>query len=307
MNINATVAEVAMVNHGLVCRRLLRERGLSGASIDRWLANSSAEVIVPGVYRIFTAADGRQPIAAAVMTLRVGVADLHTAASLHGFPLGYRGLPQVVVPHGGTNRSGLASVRQTRDLNELDVRRVDNIPSLTLARTICELAAVLSPQAAARFVTQAIGSGKVAESEVVACDLSMARQGRPGVKQRRQVLDPLLVGGDVDLTVLERTFLERYVRCQLPTLEVQFAPPWFDGVRGVVDFARPSERIIIEVDGRAWHSSVDARLEDARRDRRAQRHGWIVYRFGWDEVVHRWSEVEAHLRHVIAAEGSTPA
>ena len=296
-----------MANHGVVCRRLLRERGLSGASIDRWFANSSAEAIVPGVYRIFSTTDGWQPIAAAVMTLRAGVADLHTAASLHGFRLGYRGLPQVVVPHGGTNRSGLAAVRQTRNLNDVDVGRVENIPSLTLARTVCELAAVLSPQAAARFVTQAIGSGKVAESEVVACDLSMARQGRPGVKARRLVLDPLLIGSDIDLTVLERTFLERYRASGLPTLAIQFAPPWFDGVRGVVDFARPSARVIVEVDGRAWHSSVDARSEDARRDRRAQRHGWAVYRFGWDEVVHRWIEVEAHLRHVLATEDSAPA
>lgn len=241
------------------------------------------------------------------MTLRAGVAGLHTAASLDGFRLGYRGLPQVVVPHGGTNRSGLASVRQTRDLNALDVRTVENIPALTLARTVCELAAVLSPKAAERFVTEAIGSGKVAESEVVACDLSMARRGRPGVKKRREVLDPLLLGSDIDLTVLERTFLGRYQASGLPAVESQFTPPWFDGVRGVVDFARPSEQVIIEVDGRAWHSSVAARAEDASRDRRAQRHGWTVYRFGWDEVVHRWIEVESHLRHVLAVEGSTPA
>lgn len=307
MNINVVVAELATANHGLVCRRLMRERGLSGASIDRWLASSSAEVIVPGIYRAFRTSDGLQPIAAAVMALRAGVADLHTAALLHGFPLGHRGLPQVVVPHGGTNRSGLASVRQTRDLTELDIDLVSGIRALTLARVTCELVLVLSRPAAARLVTRAISSGKVTESQIVACDLAMARRGRPGVKRRREVLDPLLVGVDIELTVLERTFLQSYQRTGLPHLEAQFAPPWFDGMSGVVDFARPLERLIIEVDGRAWHTSVDARLEDARRDRRAQRHGWTVCRFGWDEVVHRWSEVEGHLRHLIDVDQPRPA
>ncbi len=170
---------------------------------------------------------------------------------------------------------------------------------MTLARTVCELTPMLSSPAAERLVTRALSSNGLSESELIACDMSMARRGRPGVRVRRERLAPLLTGSAVELSVLEREFLRRYSVCGLPPLVSQYRPPWSDGVTGVVDFALVEHRLILELDGRAWHDSVDARVEDARRDRRAERHGWRVLRFGWDEVVHRWGEVADYLRFVV--------
>ena len=53
----------------------------------------------------------------------------------------------------------------------------------------------------------------------------------------------------------------------------QFRPPWFDGVRGTVDFADPAARVILEVDGRSWHATSQAMADDRRRDRVAAGHG----------------------------------
>lgn len=299
MEIHAFVASLALEHHGIVTRRMLRNAGVSTRAIDRWVASARFEVVVPGVYRVFDADPELQRISLAVLSVKNGAADLETAAELHGIPVHHTGLPRVVVPHGGTNRSGLARVRQTRALPVVDVCAAQNIRCLTLARTVCELIPRLSAPAAERLTTRALSSGGLSESELTACDQSMARQGRPGVQKRRDRLAPLLVGATADLSFLERMFLTRYQASGLPPLEVQFRPPWFDGVQGVVDFALPEQRLIVEVDGRAWHDSVDARLNDARRDRRAERHGWRVVRFGWDEVSHRWSEVVGHLGFVV--------
>jgi len=291
---------VAMSNHGLVTRSLLRQAGMSDQRIDRWMRSGQLRPIGPGIYRLFETQGDRSAIAAAVLSIQGSAADLHTAAKLHGLSMPQPDcLPQIVVPRSGTNRSGLAEVRQSGHLPSDDLCVVDGIRSLTIARTVCELVPMVGPGVSERLITSALSHSSLTESELQACDMSLARRGRPGVQLRRSRLGLLLTGEDTDLTVLERRFLLNYQTSGLPRVEAQFRPPWFEGIRGVVDFGLEGWRVIIEVDGRAWHSSIAAREEDARRDRRAVRHGWQVLRFSWDEVVHRWSEVESHLRFVL--------
>lgn len=291
---------VAMANHGLVTRALLRQNGMTDQRIDRWMRSGQLRPIGSGVYRLFETPGDRWEIAAAVLSIAGSAADLHTAAKLHSLSMPQpMSLPLIVVPRSGTNRSGLAEVRQSGHLPNEDICVVDGIRSLTIARTVCELVPLVGPGVSERLITSALSHTELTESELQACDMSLARRGRPGVQHRRSRLGLFLTGEDTDLTVLERRFLLNYQSTDLPGVEAQFRPPWFDGVKGVVDFGIEGWRVIIEVDGRAWHSSIAARDEDARRDRRAARHGWQVLRFSWDEVVHRWAEVESHLRFVL--------
>jgi hypothetical protein len=209
------------------------------------------------------------------------------------------GLPQIVVRRSGTNRSGLATVRQSGHLPTVDLCVADGVRSLTIARTVCELVPIVSAGASERLVTRALSQTALTESELMACDASLARRGRPGVQRRRKRLGPLLTGQSADLSALERLFLLKYQTALLPELIAQFRPPWFEGTVGIVDFRVEGHRVLVELDGRSWHSSVDAKIADVRRDRRADRHGWRVVRFSWDEVVHRWAEVVDYLEFVL--------
>ena len=69
-----------------------------------------------------------------------------------------------------------------------------------------------------------------------------------------------------------------------------------DGFRGLVDVAWPAKKLIVELDGRRWHAVSEAQQNDRRRDRQANAHGWLVLRFGWEEIVERPTEVVAQLR-----------
>ncbi|MGH9037211.1 MAG: endonuclease domain-containing protein, partial [Acidimicrobiia bacterium] len=51
-----------------------------------------------------------------------------------------------------------------------------------------------------------------------------------------------------------------------------------------VDFARPEDRLLIELDGRLWHSSAADRERDRQKDERATAHGWRTVRITWVEV-----------------------
>ena len=51
-----------------------------------------------------------------------------------------------------------------------------------------------------------------------------------------------------------------------------------------VDFAYPDVKLAIELDGAAYHSSLNARHRDRTRENRIVALGWRVLRFTWNDV-----------------------
>ncbi len=58
------------------------------------------------------------------------------------------------------------------------------------------------------------------------------------------------------------------------------------GARLVIpDFRWPSERLVIEADGGAWHDNPIARADDIERQRLLEAHGEQVLRVNWRQTV----------------------
>ena len=68
---------------------------------------------------------------------------------------------------------------------------------------------------------------------------------------------------------------------------------------GVVDFVIGT-RLVIEIDGYAYHSDPDAFEKDRRRDARLSARGYRVLRFSYKQVTSHWSEVKAAVLASIA-------
>lgn len=60
------------------------------------------------------------------------------------------------------------------------------------------------------------------------------------------------------------------------------------------------DRLIVQLDGYAFHSSAADRGRDLRHDRELIAHGYTVLRFTYAEVVHHWPRVEAAIVRAIA-------
>ena len=56
------------------------------------------------------------------------------------------------------------------------------------------------------------------------------------------------------------------------------------------------DRLIVEVDGSEHHAGHDAFVSDRERDAWHAASGYYVVRLTYDQVVHRWHEVESLLR-----------
>ncbi len=70
---------------------------------------------------------------------------------------------------------------------------------------------------------------------------------------------------------------------------------------GRVDMAYESHRLVIEADGRRWHATSAAFLEDRERDNKAQLAGWRVLRFSWWDVEERPAYVTSAIRTALCA------
>jgi very-short-patch-repair endonuclease len=57
-----------------------------------------------------------------------------------------------------------------------------------------------------------------------------------------------------------------------------------DGVVAVADFAWPEHRLIVEIDGREWHTDREAFQRDRRRQNALIDARWRVLRFTVDDV-----------------------
>ncbi len=67
------------------------------------------------------------------------------------------------------------------------------------------------------------------------------------------------------------------------------------GRRYFLDAAFPKERVAVEIDGRAHHSSAAVFQSDRRRQNDLVAAGWTVLRFTWEDIVHRPHEVVARV------------
>lgn len=73
---------------------------------------------------------------------------------------------------------------------------------------------------------------------------------------------------------------------------------------GIGDAVRREFKIVIEVDGRAWHTAVDRFQHDRTRQNALVNAGWMVLRFTWEDVSERPSHVASIVRQALQnAEG----
>lgn len=63
----------------------------------------------------------------------------------------------------------------------------------------------------------------------------------------------------------------------------------------LVDIAFPAARVAIEVDGWAWHMDAERAAADKRRQNALVRHGWIILRYTWHDLVGRPNAVLAEI------------
>jgi very-short-patch-repair endonuclease len=176
-------------------------------------------------------------------------------------------------------------VHQFDDLLSDHRTAVDGLPLTTPARTIVDLAAVVLPARLLRIVEDTNHARLVSYADVGTCMTSVARRGKPGIRRLARTLDRLTATGATTMSSLERKLFEMIDGAGLPRPRSQFPFPGRLFTNGCVDAAYVDAKIVIEADGRAWHTRIADIKRDHDRDGDAARHGWQTLRLLHENII----------------------
>ncbi len=190
-------------------------------------------------------------------------------------------------------------VHRTDTLGPADVTSVEGILATTIPRTLLDLGAVVPFEVVELAAQAAIVEDRISAVDLICVLERLGRRGRRGTASLRAVVrDSLPLNGITSMLELD---LQRLIQaCPVPAPVLQH-PIQIDGVRYRLDKAWPKLRIVVEADGRRWHSTRKDFEEGMARIRAITAAGWDHYRYGWNDVHRRPGEVKAQITAVVSA------
>ena len=294
------LAKLAQHQLGLFTRSQASEIGLSRGLLASWVSSGRLHHVHPTVFAVGSAPQSfEQRALAACLAVPSAVAGFETAARLRRFSP----LPPpliVVTTRAETHRVAGIEVHRTNYLPIRHMGTVGSVPTTSVARTLLDLARVSGWNRLSENIDDQLTRRLVTMSELVEEFDAFATSGRRGTRRMRSMLASKADGSVVPTSELERRFHELLDSSDIRRPDTQFHPPWGGTLLGRVDVAYLEERLVVELDGRLWHSRDAAFETDRRRDQLALMSGWRTLRFTWTQVTRRPDEVLDTLRIVIA-------
>jgi len=202
---------------------------------------------------------------------------------------------RVTVPRN-RSRLTLPDAKVVRaDLDADELVEEDGLRVTSAARTVADLARVLPPAEALVAADSALRNRLVDMTQLAPVLTTALGSGARALRLVGAHLDP--ASGSVMETLLRWHLLE----AGLPAPRTQFR---ISDERRVevarVDFCWPTQRLVVEADGFAFHSDRVAFRRDRARGNELVRLGWRLLRFTWEDVRTRPGHVTGLVRACLA-------
>ena len=267
------IATLAGAQHGVVSRCQLRAAGVSDRKIGHRLATGRLERLRPGVYRSGPVRSRHEREAAALCACPGAVLSFKSAGTLFALA----DAPKVVeLSATAARRLTGVRVHRVRSLPADEITTVEGLAVTTPARTLLDLASCLPVGELERCAARADREGLLPKG---ALDTLLARYPR---RHGTRVLTRLLrQEGGLAFTrsEAETRFLELVRSAGLPV------PHFNQRLAGLeVDALWAGAKLVIEIDGRAWHGDARAFEHDRLRDSALAAAGYRVMRVTWEQL-----------------------
>lgn len=253
---------VAARQHGMVTTAQLAEAGIGRRSVARRVAKGWLVQRHRGVYQVGPVQAPRGAEMAAILATGPGSLLSHdTAAALWGFRPPHDGPIHVTTTRDQRPRPGIRTHRTTRT-DSLDAAVLQGLPLTGAQRTLDDLARTLRGAELDRAREQAAVLGLIGRGHEPAFTRSEA----------------------------ERRLLRLVRKARLPEPRTNVRLHGYE-----VDFLWPAARLVVEVDGFAFHRTRGAFERDRRRDADLAAAGYTVVRFTWRQITQEPEAVVAQL------------
>jgi very-short-patch-repair endonuclease len=291
------IMRIAELREELITLGQLRKLGLSSDAVYRLTKSGVLTPIYRSVYSVVPGPvnDVRRMLAAC-LAVGGGVIS-HQSAGAHwhlrraprgSLDLSVHALRQVRLPG--------VRVHRVLRLDQEDIVVYPNgLLVTTPARTLFDLAAIVSPEVLASAAQDALNRRLCSPWSLADVGERMMRQGRPGTALFRTLVagdDAALpaVGSDAELILADA--LEA---AGMPRLTRQFEVVLPGGVTIRLDLAVPPDRFGVEVDDPEWHASPVALQRDRGRDLLLTAEGWVIVRVTTEDVYRRIRSTAGHI------------
>jgi hypothetical protein len=281
---------------GVIGRTQALELGVTKSQVDRWVRSGLWIRLYPGVYRLASFPSSPESFLRAALLVGgpSSYASHSSAAWLHGL-LDHPGPePTITVPANHLVRTGGLTVTRTRRLQQPIMRR--RFPCTSVPRTILDYATLAGPDELDELIDRAVARRVVGLDSILdVCRTTVGHPGRPFLRSR---LDARGIAAGPHPSVLESKMVRTLHDHGVPTPKAEVC--WGPNRRYRLDFAYPQLRLVIEVNGWAYHSSPEQARRDSARRNALNRAGWTVLEFDWWEVTHEPHRVAADVAAAIA-------
>ena len=288
---DSLIAVLAERQHGVVSRGQLEEYGVSRYAIERRIRRRTLHALHRGVFAVghrSLTAEGRW--LAAVLASGSGAALSHrSAGALWG--LVRSSLLEVTAP-GWRRRPRIKIYEAELPPDEITTHR--GVPITIVPRTLLDLATVLPRIQLERAMNEA--EVRRLYDSLSSPDLLERYPGRPGTPMIRAILDQ--PGFRVTRSGLEERFVAFIDERRLPRPEInawlQAGGTWLE-----CDCVLRAQRLVVELDGHAFHGTRAAFDADRARDRRLHAAGWRVARITWHRLQDDAQALARDLRTIL--------
>jgi very-short-patch-repair endonuclease len=289
---DAAIARIAARQYGVVTRAQLVTAGLGRGAIEHRVSERRLHRVHRGVYLVGHVS--APPLAremAAVLACGPGAVLSHqSAASMWSLPSREGADVEVTVAERDPgNRPGIR-LHRARRLQRIDVRRCQRMPVTAPARTLVDLAEVLPLRDLERAVEEARIRRLVRPRQLL--DVLERSPGRRGAGVLRGLLE---TKPEFTRSQAETRLLALLRAAGIPPTAVNSRVGHYE-----VDFLWRPERLVVEVDGYAYHSTRAAFERDRLRDANLQAAGHRVTRVTWRQLVSTPEAVIARIARALA-------
>lgn len=266
------LAYVAGRQHGRVSRAQLGALGLANGTVAGWIEAGYLRRVLPKVYAVGHDAPSHEAdLVAAVLYAGPGAVLSHASAAHHRELIKYA--PQAI--HVSTPRSKMRSLPGVVKVHaeRACVRGVHRgIPTTTTPQTLLDLAATADRKVLARALAT-LDYRKELDVEAIERACGKGRRGSKALRAALETHQPQIAYANGEL---EAQFFEHCVNWQLPLPQLNVR------VHGqLVDAYWPEQRLVVELDGYANHSSRAQLHKDHQRDLKLRAAGIRVVRYDW--------------------------
>jgi hypothetical protein len=296
MDIDKALAAISGENDGMFSRQDCRGLGVSPGVLRRRIS-SGAWVPVGAAALRFRGSPltWRGTVRAALWDAGPDALASHgTAARLHRFPGFFDGPVELLVPRALDHVCTIATIHESRRFHRVENTVLTGLPTVAAADTLVHLAPQLSVRKM-EWLLDELWAGRRMAVPAVQRAFDRLAPGCRGMKGLRAILRDRSAGAGIAESVLERKFMAMADRYGLPPFEQQAAFPGREHLEERVDFLWRDVRLIVEADGRRWHTRVADFDRDHWRDLRARAKGWSTVRVTWLMLDQTPAEVCAEL------------